>query len=135
MGKTGCRFDNRHVWSSSPVDPPPVVDSTQEFQVVCGKGSGCPDGDEQPAVVSEKHSVRCCADNQVGPGWKKRDQCDVWATSLWPDCHETSFAEATQLCGLAGARLCTKTELADMCTFQTGCGFDNDLIWSSSPVD
>ena len=132
--KTGCGFDSHLIWSSSPVVNPvqaPVVDPEKEFQVVCGKGAGCTEGNGRPAAAREEHAVRCCADTEV-PGWKKQDHCDLWAKS--PGCQELSFVEATQFCSYHGARLCTKTEVADMCTIKTGCGFDGHLVWSSSPV-
>merc|ERR1739845_141878 len=134
--KTGCGFDGHLVWSSSPVVDQGTFHPTDEFHVVCGKGTGCAEGNEQPAATAENHSIRCCSDVEMqGKGWKKQDQCAVWANSLTPHCHEASFAEAAQICEAFGARLCTKTELASRCTIKTGCGFDGHLVWSSSPVD
>merc|ERR1711871_563785 len=54
-----------------------------------------------------------------------------------PDCQTTSggtgFAMANQLCRDAGARLCTIDELQNRETRGTGCGYDHNEVYSSTP--
>jgi len=77
--------------------------------------------------------VRCCADERISDSWKKIDGCSVWGESNggFPCAHEKTFVEASSICELAGARLCSAAELAAGCTEGTGCGHDRDLVWSS----
>jgi len=42
-----------------------------------------------------------------------------------------TFGQADEFCTSVGARLCTADEFSRQCTRATGCGHDNDLIWTS----
>ena len=56
---------------------------------------------------------------------------DIWGESDVPGCNvEKTFDEAVATCALVGARLCTKKELHDDCTRSSGCGFDDQYVWS-----
>ena len=80
--------------------------------------------------------VRCCADVQLSPAWgAPRPGCSVWGESDagWPCTRDKTFAEAEAICRSVGARLCTAAELVDGCTAGTGCQFDFELIWGTTP--
>ncbi|EJK59753.1 hypothetical protein THAOC_19983, partial [Thalassiosira oceanica] len=47
------------------------------------------------------------------------------------DCRMLSFGRAVKFCEDKGGRLCTKEELQDGCASMTGCGFDQEHVWSS----
>ena len=52
-------------------------------------------------------------------------------------CDETlvvkkTFNRAVAICSENGARLCTKNELEEKCSANTGCAFNEELIWSST---
>ncbi|KAL7533705.1 hypothetical protein ACHAXR_008213 [Thalassiosira sp. AJA248-18] len=85
---------------------------------------------------TELHDVRCCADTNLGTGWKKNTGCAVWGESeINGDavCHASkTWSEAADLCPSANARLCTKQELLDDCARGTGCNFDGQHNWSST---
>ena len=80
--------------------------------------------------------VRCCSDVEPSPAWQsKRPGCSVWGESDagWPCTRDKTFAEAEAICQSVGARLCTAAELVDGCTAGTGCQFDSELIWGTTP--
>ena len=116
--------------TTSPVGGPP--DSS--MWVVCGKGAGRCNEKDTLANPSELHEVRCCSDTEKS-GWLQRPGCSVWGeSSLNGACHSSkTFQEAQEICGLSDGRLCTRTELESACTQSTGCSFDEQLIWSSTP--
>merc|ERR1712176_1078704 len=105
---------------------------TNAHYVLCGGGRNrCTEGDGFLAPDGALHEVRCCSDVNL-PGWTKSTKCDIWTESQFDGtCQENkSYCEAHNICSDAGGRLCTKIELEAKCTKGTGCGFDNDLIWS-----
>lgn len=82
-----------------------------------------------------KHFTKCVV--AVSPkktGWTKRGNCDVWTNSKMDGvCYENkNWFEATCICEKHDARLCNKEEVEGNCTRGTGCGFDNDLTWTST---
>jgi len=116
--------------------------------VSCGGGlrlGTCPeDGGPYSRLVNpfeETHAVRCCASEaNVGPNSKNNDGCgDVWGVSELsspddtnPGCHDNkTLRDALFICVSNGARLCTKMEVEGECTMGSGCGFDQELIWTS----
>merc|ERR1712087_573216 len=105
--------------------------------VVCGKGNNhCTEGDGFLAPNDALHEVRCCSDVSL-PNWmeSQTENCNVWILTGFEDetCYENkSYYEAQNICVSAGGRLCTKAELEGKCTEDSGCGFDNDLIWSGT---
>ena len=160
--QTGCNFDNFFIWSRSPgyleasevgssqpsstlapgaSNPPTVLPFDGDLlYVVCGDvtNTTCTEmegGIEAIAAVSEEHAVSCCSDGEL-PGWVQNPGCAVWASSLVgtdPQCLPTEgFALADFNCFLSGGRLCTRDELVTGCTVNSGCGFESDLVWSSS---
>ncbi|EOD12128.1 hypothetical protein EMIHUDRAFT_213905 [Emiliania huxleyi CCMP1516] len=109
---------------------------------LCPYGKDCTDCGARVAgwaIPDARHEVRCCSGTQLGAMWDKRAGCDVWAESDGPEmggCHHgKTFEEAEAVCAGAGARLCTKDELASDCTRGTGCGHDRDLARSSDPLE
>merc|ERR1712226_1013062 len=112
--------------------PSSTTSPLPQYWAVCPKSGEC-DEEDTISESSEWHTVRCCSDEEK-PGWKKNDGCDVWGQSLIDktcSIHE-SHSLALGICLSAGARLCTKEELAAECTADSGCGADNRLAWSSS---
>jgi len=100
--------------------------------LACGKMGECPEGFLSHAYWEEKHEVRCCSESEK-PGWVKQPWCDVWGESDLPACfHESTFEEAADICARNGGRLCTKEELEFGCASQSGCGHDQDLVWSGT---
>jgi len=122
----------------TPLPSAPTSLPTREpnaHNVVCGKGSNhCTEGDGFLAPNDALHEVRCCSDVSL-PSWTKSTICDIWVESLFDgnQCQENkSYCEAHKICADTGGRLCTKVELEAKCTMDTGCEFDNDLIWSQT---
>jgi len=118
--------------------------------VVCGRGvreglKRCGEGGMDERHVDDLHEVRCCKDGEgAGGGWSHKcldeeEYFDVLARTKvdWYDelCHEENFYDALEICDEAGGRLCTKEEVLNSCTKGTGCGHDNDLIWTCTPED
>jgi len=105
------------------------------MMTVCGSTHTECGGKEVEADKSDLHAVRCCRDTEA-PGWKKRQDCDVWATShLGEDrtCYPTvTYETAEVICASTGARLCTASELLRDCLTNTGCGHNRRMVWSSS---
>ncbi len=88
-------------------------------------------GEAQEADTSERHEVRCCADDITGiinagtssGGWKQNSECRDAGFTTWGEsdpaneCNESkTYAEALGICSGIGARLCTKEELLNDCT-------------------
>ena len=50
---------------------------------------------------------------------------------MTPACKlDQTFAQAEAICDGAGARLCTVAELEGGCAADTGCSFNDDLVWA-----
>jgi len=142
---SGCGIDSQLIWSSTPVASPvsltpssaPVSSSPTdepEYYVVCGKGTGCSSGNENVALASELHEVRCCKD-EYAFGFETNRCASVWAASDLGGCHdEMTYVGAEGICQNYDSRLCTRDEISDKCTKGSGCGIDNQLIWSSTLV-
>jgi hypothetical protein len=61
----------------------------------------------------------------------------VWSESshLGFNCvSDATFEEAANVCISTGARLCTAAEMSAGCTAGTGCGHDDDMIWTSTDL-
>ena len=43
---------------------------------------------------------------------------------------DQTFAQAEAICDGAGARLCTVAELEGGCAADTGCSFNDELVWA-----
>lgn len=102
---------------------------------MCGKKDSC-SGDDTIVDNSKPQEVKCCSETSI-PGWKKKSGCIVWAQSALGDfrfCHkEKDFATAESICVANNGRLCTKEELNNNCAAGTGCNFNTEFIWSSTP--
>merc|ERR1712176_1249192 len=148
---SGCSFDGRLIWSSTPVETEtpsesptylPTTSPTRsssptvepEYYVVCGQGIDCSEGNQDIAFVSELHEVRCCKDEYVS-GFETNKCENVWAASDLGGCHRgKTYAEAKEICEDYDSRLCTRDEISHKCTKGSGCSIDNSLIWSNSRV-
>jgi len=132
--------------SSSPVVVKPILeqclDETQgdttdvKHWAACGRKNRCnnePNGDFSYEVP---HEVRCCSDDEIA-GWKKYNNCPYTQSVLIGECYaEQNFFMAECICGKYNGRLCTREEIEDSnCARGTGCGFDNDLVWTQTVVD
>ena len=106
-------------------------DDDQDPMDKCTEYAGC---NTVAVNIEETHAVRCCSDVQV-TGWKKQSFCDVWAASdVWGACQEMNWSDARKFCQSQSARLCTRTELEQKCSKDTGCLYDAKLVWSSTPA-
>ena len=112
------------------------------MSIVCGStGSGACNGTPVlEADPNEPHEVRCCSDSSLGNGWKQHANCIAAGFNVWGEseingvCNSAkTYAEAVSICASAGARLCSKEELLADCPRGTGCQFDSEYNWSSSP--
>ena len=141
---TGCNHDWDLVWSSDSCTGNacrPAVDPRQLStcnEVGCGQRGEC--GDYTfCAFPFEKHSVSCCSDVDLG-GWK---QCSVRGRTVYGErdasglscTHGATLARAQSTCERIGARLCTLEELEADCTADTGCLYDYQTVWTSTPGD
>jgi len=91
------------------------------------------------ASPSDGHEVRCCSDT-AKTGWRLNGACkaalsrDVWGESDAPSCNSgKTLAEAEAVCAASGARLCTREEILADCTQGSGCQFDKEHVWTSTP--
>jgi hypothetical protein len=133
---TGCGHDSDLVWSDTPCSPAP---RTALAVLGSSRSNQRRNGNATCARTNAQHEVRCCSDIAI-PGYTNRYRlCGqrVWAESNFTqsglNCqHNATYDEAAATCAADGARLCTAAEIAADCTRGTGCGHDNDLIWSSS---
>lgn len=97
----------------------------------------CAEGDEKKVHKDELHEVRCCAEKEFnGGGWtSKCGDFDSWIkgrSKIDGSCQVAAFWDAFIMCNDADGRLCTKEEMENSCTKGTGCGHDNDLVWTCS---
>ena len=91
-------------------------------------------------VASELHEVRCCADSNLGVGWRQYVGRGAICENVWGEseingvCENgVTYQQALSMCASMGARVCTSEELLADCTRGSGCGHDSDFIWSSTP--
>ena len=128
--------------SSSPTQAP-----TPQVLLACGASVGACSGQTQVANINESHEVRCCKDSSTNPGdpWRRFRPVSNGGTcpnNIWGEsedangvCQDASnYEDAELMCAELGGRLCTAAELLDDCVRGTGCDFDDEMIWSSSPV-
>jgi hypothetical protein len=80
---------------------------------------------KEGAATELKVVVRCCSldGNACHSKDAERNKCFGRARS---------FSEATTMCNRHGYRLCTQKELRSIKCCGTGCGYDDELAWSSS---
>ena len=99
--------------------------------VLCGRPDKCTETSPQNSIDTDLHEVRCCSDTEI-TDWVNRN--GIWTESnIGGSCHlEKTWSEAYYICDGVGARLCTQQELEDGTASSTGCGLNNDLIWSST---
>jgi hypothetical protein len=122
-----------------------LVAASSNIYIACGSSTGgCKDesGAEPPVTGAEPtdvHTVRCCSDDEptggIISGAKKNGGCSVWgASTISGQCHASkTLEEATGICEAADARLCTMEEVYSGATKGSGCGYDREWIWTSTP--
>eukprot|EP01047_Picozoa_sp_COSAG01_P046434 COSAG01_NODE_4361_length_5098_cov_2.121024_1_plen_1077_part_10 len=117
--------------------PPPPMPTY--IQVVIGQSNShagnLASGTTQCVNTNDKHEVRCCSDTQRA-GYSTWHSCPVWGRSNFGGSTRcvkgATFAEAHAICAADNSRLCTAAELANDCGRNTGCGYNHDLIWSTT---
>merc|ERR1719320_2007915 len=72
-----------------------------------------------------------CTTKNVG-GWVQQSGCSVYTQSRVPQCYESDWDSASELCSTAGGRLCTREELESNCARGGGCGLNTKMVWSST---
>lgn len=130
---SGCGFDQDLTWTSTTVDKSP---EEKKVAAVCGASYGTCSVREQEASMEDLHEVRCCSDSYK-PGWLQNVGCGVWAESdiSGNRCiHSATYDSARAICESEGARLCTKDEILADCAAGSGCGFDSQVVWTSTSV-
>jgi len=109
--------------------------TTLNYWALCGRqgaGRRCSNEPDDVFAYDVPHEVRCCSD-VAKDGWTKRSGCNVWVESNFGVCHRNkNFLEAECICEKYDARLCTKAEIEGNCSRGTGCGMDNQLVWTST---
>lgn len=81
-------------------------------------------------------------------GWTSPEPEDLGAEGVFASCGESddndmgsvcttdaTWKEAYDICDNVGARLCTIEEIEQGVTNNTGCGFDDDMVWSMTPCE
>jgi len=109
-------------------------DSTAiQYWAACGRSGMCSDEPNGVFDYDTPHEVRCCRDESK-EGWSKRAGCNVWTESKVDNqCYASkTFLEAECICDRRDGRLCTKEEIEGSCSQGTGCGFDNQVVWTST---
>jgi hypothetical protein len=91
---------------------------------------GCPkNGDQwEPKEVTsdtQKAAVRCCKSGQYN-----EDAADKCVTKDI-GCHNVTLVEAKEKCAENGMRLCFPREINDNNCCETGCDFDDHLVWQN----
>jgi len=79
---------------------------------------------------SESGDSAVCGESDDGLGPQGSKRCYGGNTKY----DRTSWREASNVCGKAGARLCTIEELQADETRNTGCGHDLKLVWTSDDI-
>ena len=125
--------------------------------VECGRVGRCPAGEVGHLASDDAvHEIRCCSDaDPTQPPYNFSGRWDVsaprqattagfvcpytespqWglATEGVSNCPRGTYDQAAAVCAeVPGARLCTAYEALNDCLRGTGCGFDNDLVWTAT---
>ena len=125
--------------------------------VECGRVGRCPAGEVGHLASDDAvHEIRCCSDaDPTKPPYNFSGRWDVsaprqattsgfvcpytespqWglATEGVSNCPRGTYGQAADVCAeVPGARLCTVYEALNDCLRGTGCGFDNDLVWTAT---
>eukprot|EP01047_Picozoa_sp_COSAG01_P035048 COSAG01_NODE_2663_length_7293_cov_5.946483_1_plen_1241_part_00 len=158
---TGCSFDFAWVHTSTPCSPNATLQPTHVL-VAQGNNAKQGGMYSCSSSTSARHGVRCCSDTSSpvarvfqGTMWTQTTEVSpfasdltcssVWAKSdglpggqnntVWGDnCSlAATYTQATAMCSAVGARLCTQVELFAGCTANSGCGLNDELVWSSTP--
>ncbi|CAE8645393.1 unnamed protein product [Polarella glacialis] len=101
------------------------------FSTTCFEAGGdCDSRCEEVTSILTVHPVRCCSDQAI-PGWVNNRCADIWHKPLASQgCLELEFSDAYNYCIADGGRLCTEDELSRNCASETGCYFDERLVWT-----
>ncbi len=146
---TGCDYDTAMIWTSSTdmqlylpaVEPVVTACGYSQYvggEVVTQNTKGCLKDLEVLRHPGYSRAVRCCSDFDLGAPWVKNPGCSIWALAARnPDndqeCAEKmDYYQAEAYCASLGARLCASLEVVNDCAAGTGCGFDTEMVWTSS---
>ena len=136
----------------------PSADATTTSHFVeCGRVGRCPAGEAGHLASDDAvHEIRCCSDadptqppHSFAGRWdvsaprKATDSgfvCPYTESPQWglategvSNCPRGTYDQAAAVCAeVPGARLCTAYEALNDCLRGTGCGFDNDLVWTAT---
>ena len=103
--------------------------TTQDTVTIYWAGDGCSTAgtayDWTAMSAEDTATVRCCS----GTG---TCDSDPGGTCL-PQA--ATFTEAVAACESQQMRLCTRQELEDNKCCSTGCGYDGNLVWSSTTTE
>ena len=116
-----------------------LVDVSGDHLIHCGNGATTETCFPHAVSDDSLHNVQCCSDTErTELDWQEKD-CSIhesgklYGTRYKSNCMgPKTWAEADQICTLAGARLCTLTEFTAGCTSQLGCGYDSSYVWTST---
>jgi len=151
---TGCDYDGRAIWTStaaggtSKPSPAPTYSAARipdqtHHRIVWGSGKRVPatctnaDGicETRSAVNRDLYGVRCCSEQPRG--WWTDELCpnEIWSSSKsWftvaDGCKMMNWYEADEFCDNQGGRLCYVDELERSCSANTGCGYNDHMVWA-----
>jgi hypothetical protein len=134
---TGCGLDTELVWSTNECAS---GHSRYMGSSLFGSESDC-------QADTELSHVRCCADRQVEISSNSCSELSWTNAARYGSssvCGESDlglggcsawleWAEANEFCTASGARLCTLSELQSDEARGTGCQFDSQYLWTSTP--
>jgi len=131
---TGCGFDNVVVWSSTKgmcadkADEPPAVGDECPRVALKGRQSRRTpqDSERMEKKPSDTAAVRCCKGFSI---WKPSPRVAMENYG----CHENkTLEEAYNICKKKDLNLCSEAQIESDDTAGTGCGFDNEVVWTST---
>jgi len=136
-----AKADNDNSYAQTQVEL--YVQKKQETShfTTCGRPNRCSSG-TQSAMDDEVRAVRCVSDQPIS-GWTNalvESGCaDRWQSlwfesDVWGECKTLNFDDATAFCASMNARLPTLSEAEDGCVASSGCNFDLESIWTSTPT-
>lgn len=92
--------------------------------------------DEAASETTGTATVRCCsiAGDSCTSEWPNADGSILGGAGTEADgCFsDQTYAQAEAICSARGQRLCTKVEMDSGVCSGTGCGHDDDLVWTST---
>ena len=128
-----CDLDNDYIWTRT------SSDALDGHFLACGSTSGSCSGHVLATHDHAKHAVRCCSSHPLSPG--DVSECPELGIYGYSELFEgqcfqsVAYGPAEMFCENFGARLCHINELESNCAAGTGCGYDDEYVWTSAPSD